>query len=108
MISNSLFRNMSDGRAIYDAFSPDIRETIFNYCEKGAVFCQNGEIKRCVFVNCRAKNGAGVSMYGTRGVIEQCSFRRCIADHTGGAVDRMLGQRVIKCTCEDCKPNDIS
>lgn len=108
MISNSLFRNMSGGRAIYDAFSPDIRETIFNYCEKGAVFCQNGEIKRCVFVNCRAKNGAGVSMYGTRGVIEQCNFRRCIADHTGGAVDRMLGQRVIKCTCEDCKPNDIS
>lgn len=107
-VSKSLFRNMSGGRAIYDAFSPDIRECIFNYCEDGAVFCQNGEIKRCVFVNCRGKNGAGVSMYGTKGVVEQCNFRRCIADYTGGAIDRLLGQQVIKCRYEECKPNDVS
>ncbi|MCD7825997.1 MAG: right-handed parallel beta-helix repeat-containing protein [Clostridiaceae bacterium] len=107
-ITKSLFRNINGGRAIYDAYSPEIRECIFNYCQDGAVYCQNGEIKRSVFVNCRAKNGAGVQMYGGRGVIEQNNFRRCVADYSGGAVDRALGQQVIGCVYEDCKPNDVS
>jgi hypothetical protein len=108
-VTKSLFRNISGGIAIYDAYSPEIRECIFNFCQDGAIYSQNGEIKRCVFVNCRAKSGAGVLMYGSnKGTIEQCNFRRCIADFSGGAVDRVLGQRVIKCVFEDCKPDNIS
>lgn len=107
-VSKSLFRNMSGGRAIYDAYAPDIRETIFNFCDEGGIYAQNGEIKRCVFVNCRAKSGGGILMYGNRGCIEQCNFRRCITDFSGGAIDRALGQQVIKCTYEDCKPNAVS
>lgn len=107
-VSNSLFRNISGGRAIYDTYSPEIRECIFNFCQDGAIYCQNGEIRRSVFVNCRAKSGAGIQMYGSRGVIEQNNFRRCIADFTGGAVDRSLGQQVIKCVFEECKPNNVS
>ncbi len=107
-VTKSLFRNMGGGRAIYDAYSPEIRECIFNFCQEGAVYSQNGEVKRCVFVNCRAKSGAGVSMYGSRGTVEQCSFKRCIADFSGGAIDRALGQQVAKCIFEDCKPDNIS
>lgn len=107
-VSKSLFRNMSGGRAIYDAYAPEIRECIFNFCEEGAVYAQNGEIKRCVFVNCRGKSGAGILMYGNRGRIEQCNFRRCITDFSGGAIDRTLGQQVIQCNYEDCKPDNVS
>lgn len=108
VVSNSLFRNMSGGRAIYDALSPEIKECIFNFCQSGAVYAQNGEVKNCVFVNCRAKSGAGVLMYGNRGGIEQCNFRRCISDFSGGAIDRALGQKISKCTYEACKPDNFS
>lgn len=107
-ITKSLFRNISGGRAVYDPYSPEIRECIFNLCQDGAVYSQNGDIKRCIFVNCRSKNGAGVLMYGGRGTIEQCDFRRCVADFGGGAIDRKLGQQVINCVYEDCKPENIS
>lgn len=107
-VTKSLFRNISGGRAIYDAYSPEIRECIFNFCQEGAVYSQNGDIKRCVFVNCRAKSGAGVLMYGSKGTIEQCNFRRCIADFSGGAIDRALGQQVIKCVYEECRPDTVS
>lgn len=107
-VTKSLFRNISGGRAIYDAYSPEIRECIFNFCQEGAIYSQNGDIKRCVFVNCRGKSGAGVLMYGSKGTVEQCNFRRCIADFSGGAIDRTLGQQVIKCVFEECKPDNVS
>lgn len=107
-VSNSLFRNMNGGRAIYDAVSPEIRECIFNFCQNGAIYTQNGEVKKCVFVNCRAQSGAGVFMYGNRGVIERCNFRRCISDFSGGAIDRALGNKINKCTYEACKPDNFS
>lgn len=107
-ISKSLFRNMSGGRAIYDAFAPEIRECIFNFCQNGAIWSQNGNIKRCVFVNCRGKSGGGVMMYGNRGTIEACSFRRCVAEYSGGGIDKTLGTQIIKCSYEGCKPSDVS
>lgn len=107
-VTKSLFRNISGGRAIYDAYSPEVRECIFNFCQEGAIYSQNGDIKRCVFVNCRGKSGAGVLMYGSKGTIEQCNFRRCIADFSGGAVDKTLGQQVVKCVFEECRPNNVS
>ncbi len=107
-VTKSLFRNTKGGRAIYDAFSPDINECIFNFCQDGAVYAQNGDIKKSVFVNCRAKSGAGILMYGKLGSIEQCNFRRCISDFSGGAIDRALGQKISKCIYEDCKPDNIS
>lgn len=107
-ITKSLFRNTKNGRAVFNPYASEIRECIFNFCQDGGVYCQNGDIKRCLFVNCRSKTGAGVWMYGTQGTVEQCRFQRCIAEYSGGAVDRSLGQRVIHCAFERCKPNDIS
>ena len=107
-VTKSIFRNINGGRAIYNAYSPEIRECVFNFCQEGAVYAQNGNIKRCVFVNCRGKSGAGVLMYGNKGAIEQCNFRRCISDYSGGAIDRSLGQQVVKCVFEECKPDNIS
>ena len=106
-ITKSLFRNISGGRAIYDPYSPEIRECIFNLCQDGAVYSQNGDIKRCVFVNCRSRSGAGVLMYGSKGTVEQCDFRRCIADFGGGAIDKKLGQQVINCVYQECKPENV-
>lgn len=107
-IIKSIFRNTTEGRAVYDAYAPEIIGCIFNFCQEGAIYSQDGNIKQCTFVNCRSKSGAGVLMYGNRGNIENCRFRRCIADFTGGAIDRKLGQRVLKCQFEECKPNDVS
>ncbi len=104
----SVFRNMVKGRAVYDAYAPEITGCIFNFCQDGAIYSQDGNIRKCTFVNCRSKNGAGILMYGNRGTIEECRFRRCIADYTGGAIDRNLGQKVVKCYFLDCKPNDVS
>ncbi|MCI9079355.1 MAG: right-handed parallel beta-helix repeat-containing protein [Lachnospiraceae bacterium] len=107
-ITKSLFRNMDGGRAVYNAYQPEISDCIFNFCQKGAVYSQGGNIERCVFINCRAKSGAGVQMYGRKGIIKNCIFRRCVSEYSGGAVDRVAGMRVEKCTYEDCRPDNIS
>lgn len=107
-ITKSLFRNMDGGRAVYNAYQPEISDCIFNFCQKGAIYSQGGNIERCVFINCRAKSGAGVQMYGRKGIIKNCIFRRCVSEYSGGAVDRVAGMRVEKCTYEDCKPDNIS
>ncbi|MDD7403770.1 MAG: right-handed parallel beta-helix repeat-containing protein [Butyribacter sp.] len=104
----TVFRNMVKGRAIYDAYAPEITECTFNFCQDGGIYSQDGTIQKCMFVNCRSKNGAGISMYGKRGNITGCRFRRCVADYTGGAIDRNLGQKVTNCRYKDCKPNDVS
>lgn len=107
-ITKSLFRNMSGGRAVYNAYQPEISDCIFNFCQKGAVYSQGGNIARCVFVNCRAKSGAGVQMYGRRGIVNNCIFRRCVSSLSGGAIDKAVGINVTKCVFEDCKPDNIS
>ncbi|MDE6567632.1 MAG: hypothetical protein K2K70_07870, partial [Lachnospiraceae bacterium] len=94
--------------AIYNAYAPDIQDSIFNFCQGGAVYTQGGTLKRCVFINCREKNGAGIRMYGnTPGLVEQCNFKRCVADSRGGAVDRGIGHKVRSCLFEDCQPDNV-
>lgn len=107
-VRRSVFRNTQGGRAIYNAYAPDIQDSIFNFCQGGAVYTQGGTLRRCVFINCREKNGAGIRMYGnTPGVIEQCNFKRCVADSRGGAVDRGIGHKVRSCLFEDCQPDNV-
>lgn len=107
-ITKSLFRNMDGGRAVYNAYQPEISGCIFNFCQKGAIYSQGGNIERCVFINCRAKSGAGIQMYGRRGNIKNCIFRRCVSEYSGGAIDRLAGMKVEKCIYEDCRPDNIS
>ena len=107
-IAKSLFRNMDGGRAVYNAYQPEISGCIFNFCQKGAIYSQGGSIERCVFINCRAKSGAGIQMYGRRGSIKNCIFRRCVSEYSGGAIDRVAGMKVEKCIYEDCRPDNIS
>lgn len=105
----SIFRNTKGGRAIYDAYAPEIQDSIFNFCQDGAIYAQGGTIRHCVFINCREKNGAGIRMYGTKGgLIEQCNFKRCVADSRGGAIDRGIGHKVVRCLYESCSPDNIS
>lgn len=98
------FSNMDGGRAIFNALSPKIKECTFNFCQDGGVHCQSGVIEQCYFVNCRAKSGAGVMMLGKKGLIQNCTFVRCISDITDGAVDRGIGNQVLWCEFQDCKP----
>ena len=107
-IKKTLFRNMLGGRAVYNAFNPEIEDCIFNFCQKGAIYSQGGKIERCVFINCRAKTGAGVQMYGNKGVIDKCNFRRCVSEYSGGAVDKGIGTKVTRCLFEECKPDNVS
>ncbi len=107
-VTKSLFRNMSGGRAIYNAYQPEISDCIFNFCQKGAIYSQGGNIDRCVFINCRAKSGAGVQIYGKKGFINNCVFRRCVSEYSGGAVDKAMGIKIAKCVFENCKPDSIS
>lgn len=108
VVNNSLFRNTYGGRAIFNAYRPIIKECIFNFCQDGAIYSQGGEIEKCVFVNCRAKSGAGIFMYTNKGMIKQCNFKRCIAESGGGAIDRQVGQHIEKCLFEECRPMNIS
>lgn len=108
-IRRSVFRNTKGGRAIYNAYAPDIQDSIFNFCQNGAIYAQGGMVKHCVFVNCREKNGAGIWMYGnTPGIVEQCNFKRCVADSRGGAVDRGIAHKVVHCLFEACQPDNVS
>lgn len=107
-VRRSIFRNTKGGRAIYNAYAPDIQDSIFNFCQGGAVYTQGGTLRRCVFINCREKNGAGIRMFGnTPGLVEQCNFKRCVADSRGGAVDRGIGHKVVSCLFEECQPDNV-
>lgn len=107
-IANSVFCNTQGGRAIYDAHAPEITDTVFNFCQGGALYIQGGTVRHCTFVNCREKNGAGIRMYGTvKGLIEECDFKRCVAESRGGAIDKGIGHQVIRCKYEDCSPENV-
>lgn len=98
----SVFCNMKGGRAIFNAYQPQITQCIFNYCQNGGIHCEGGNIDQCVFVNCRGKSGAGVTMLGKKGMIRQSRFVRCISDISGGAVDKAVGNQMRDCTFQDC------
>lgn len=107
-IRNCVFCNTQGGRAVYDAYAPEITDTVFNFCQGGALYIQGGTVRHCTFVNCREKNGAGIRMYGTvKGVVEECHFKRCVAESRGGAIDKGIGHQVIRCKYEDCSPENV-
>lgn len=105
-VRGTMFRNTNGGRAIYNALSPLIEGSTFNYCQSGGILSQGGIVRECLFVNCRDKNGAGVTMLGKMGRIEQCSFVRCSADHHGGGIDSSLGIQIQQCHFKGCRPNN--
>ncbi|WP_310605018.1 right-handed parallel beta-helix repeat-containing protein, partial [Anaerosporobacter sp.] len=108
IVVHSIFRNIKNGRAIYDAIEPKISDTIFSHCQDGAIYSRSGTIKNCLFINCRQKSGAGIIMYGARGEIKECRFVRCVSEYSGGAIDKSGGHRVEKCEFKECKPNNIA
>lgn len=108
LVVHSIFRNIKNGRAIYDAMEPKITGTIFTYCQDGAIYSCSGTITNCKFINCRQKSGAGIIMYGSRGEIKECRFVRCVSEYSGGAIDKSGGHRIEKCEFKDCKPNNIA
>ena len=97
---------MKGGRAVFNAYQPQIISCIFNYCQNGGIHCQGGTIQHCLFVNCRGKSGAGVTMVGKKGLIRQTQFVRCISDISGGAVDRAVGNQMTECEFTDCISGD--
>lgn len=102
-LEDCIFCNMKGGRAVFNASTPSIKRCIFNYCQDGGIHCQGGTIEESLFVNCRAKNGAGIMMLGKKGMIQECRFIRCISDITEGAIDRSLGTQVVRCEFQDCR-----
>jgi hypothetical protein len=103
LVSNSIFRNTANGRAIFDAFEPVIKGCIFSYCLGGAINSCSGKISDCNFVSNRAKSGAGILMYGTKGEVLNCHFIKCISDYNSGAIDATLGNAIKDCVYEECK-----
>lgn len=108
IVIHAIFRNIKNGRAIYDAMEPKITNTIFTYCQDGAIYSCAGVIAKCLFINCRQKSGAGIIMYGSRGEIKECRFVRCISEYSGGAIDKSGGHRIENCEFAECKPNNIA
>lgn len=108
IVVHSIFRNIKNGRAIYDALEPKISDTIFTYCQDGAIYSCSGVIAKCIFINCRQKSGAGIIMYGSRGEIKECRFVRCVSEYSGGAIDKSGGHRIEQCEFKECKPNNIA
>lgn len=104
-IKHSLFRNTCNGRAVYDAFEPNISDCIFTYCMGGAIYSCSGQINNCCFINCRDRTGAGISMYGARGMVRECTFTRCVSEYSGGAVDLTRGNKEEDCVYNECNDN---
>lgn len=107
-ISGCIFRNTANGRAIYNAFLPIIEECVFSYCQEGAVYCHAGNITNSQFINCHARSGGGILMYGARGKIVDCHFQRCTSNYSGGAIDTSGSYHIVGCTYEECRPNNVS
>lgn len=107
-ISGCIFRNTANGRAIYNAFLPIIDDCIFSYCQEGAVYCHAGKITNSQFINCHARSGGGIIMYGARGEIEHCHFERCTSNYSGGAIDSSGSYHIVNCSYIDCKPDNVS
>jgi hypothetical protein len=108
-IRHSIFRNTAEGRAVFNPLSPSIYDCTFSYCLGGAIYTQGGKIENCTMINCRAKSGAGILMYGNnKGEIVNCKFIRCISDYSGGAIDKTGIPYIAECQFEECKPNNIS
>ena len=107
-LSHCLILNTAGGRAIFDPISPTIIDCIFSYCLEGALYTQGGKIDQCVMVNCRAKSGAGILMYGNRGEIVNSKFIRCISDYSGGAIDMSGTSYIDGCEYQECRPNNVS
>lgn len=102
----TVFCNMKGGRAVFNAYQPQITSCVFNYCQNGGVHCQGGMIQHSLFVNCRGKSGAGVTMISKKGLISHSRFVRCISDISGGAVDKAVGNQMIECEFTDCISGD--
>lgn len=107
-LTNCIFRNTANGRAIYNAFLPVIDGCVFSYCQEGAVYCHAGKITNSHFINCHARSGGGIIMYGARGKIEHCYFKRCTSNYSGGAIDTSGSYHIVDCTYEECRPNNVS
>lgn len=75
---------------------------VFSITVRGGVHCQSGVVEGCLFVNCRGKSGAAVTMLGKKGMINNCRFVRCISDISGGAVDKAVGSQLENCEFQDC------
>lgn len=101
-IHGCIFKNTANGRAIYNAFLPVIEGCVFSHCQEGAVYCQSGKITNSQFINCRARSGGGIIMYGSGGEVERCHFERCLSNYTGGAIDLSGSYHVVDCTYKDC------
>ncbi|MCR4802046.1 MAG: right-handed parallel beta-helix repeat-containing protein [Lachnospiraceae bacterium] len=101
-LNGCVFRNTAHGRAIYNAFLPKIESCVFSHCQEGALYCQGGIITNSQFINCQARNGGGIVMYGTGGKIENCHFQRCISNYRGGAIDTSGSYHIVNCTYKDC------
>lgn len=107
-MSHCIITNTYGGRAIFDPISPTIIDCIFSYCLDGAIYTQGGIIDQCKMINCRAKSGAGILMYGSKGEITNSRFIRCISDYSGGAIDMSGTSYINGCEYEECKPNNVS
>lgn len=95
-IEQCYFANTKSGRAVYNAYASEIVDSIFNYCQDGALYMQGGKVIRCTFVGCRDARGAAIWMYGaTAGLIEKCHFERCVADPRSDVIEKGLAHRVI-------------
>lgn len=100
-ITQSIFRNIAGGRAIFDANAPNITNCVFSYCQGGAIYCRSGKIHHCIFINCTAKNGGAILMHGKNSTIEHCQFIRCSSSYGKEIIDISGSYHVVGCRYED-------
>ncbi len=105
-ISASTIKNSNKGRAVYNSVDLTCRDSVFSNCLDGAIYGSRAFIKDTIFVNCRSKRGAGCYLAGNKGLIKQCTFERCVATISGGAVSFFGNYQIEKCEFKECEPND--
>ena len=105
-VRDCIFAHSKEGRAVYNSVDFECENSVFNSCESGAVYGTRAIIRNSIFINCRGKRGAALYLVSNKGLIKGCTFEKCVAETSGGALITFGNYQVVNCVFKECKPNN--
>ncbi|MDO5850335.1 MAG: hypothetical protein Q4P14_03890 [Methanobacteriaceae archaeon] len=96
LINNCTFTNIAISAIYGDMINGNISNCVFTNCLDSAISGEiiNGKVSYCDFINCSSTfGGAGIYFTGSNGIIDHCSFKKCVVKNSdssentnGGAI----------------------
>lgn len=111
----TLKNTVNDYGITFSGSSTDIASSSFEHCEAGAILNQAQKelfVGASTFSDCNSiQGGAILSLSLSDATIYNCKFKNCQARYLGSAIyfDHLkYGQNVLKCSFENCTPEENS